>query len=136
MLKKITGFSLFELLIAIAIVSILFFIAYPSYENYFTNLRRNNVKNIMLNLAVKLEQYYSQHLTYSGASLTDLVIEQENYKSFYVITLKNLTDTEYIIQAQPIGNQKKKDIQCGVLTLNQDAKKTVDGKGDVQACWN
>lgn len=62
-----SGFTLIELMIAIAIVAILTAIALPSYRDYVV---RGNIPEATAGLAarqVQLEQYYQDNRTYAGA---------------------------------------------------------------------
>jgi type IV pilus assembly protein PilE len=64
------GFTLIELMIAVAIVSILAAVAYPSYVDY---IRRGQLPEGMTYLSdyrVKLEQYYQDHRGYGTAGGT------------------------------------------------------------------
>jgi len=66
-MKRICGFSLIELLVAVAIVSILAAVAIPGYRDYVT---RGKLAEAYTNLAsqrVKMEQYYQDLRTYTGA---------------------------------------------------------------------
>jgi type IV pilus assembly protein PilE len=66
-MKRIRGFSLIELLVAVAIVSILASIAIPGYRDY---VRRGKLAEAYTNLAsqrVKMEQFYQDARTYNNA---------------------------------------------------------------------
>ena len=69
-MKRIRGFSLIELLVAVAIVSILASIAIPGYRDY---VRRGKLAEAYTNLAsqrVKMEQFYQDTRTYNNACQT------------------------------------------------------------------
>jgi type IV pilus assembly protein PilE len=66
-MKRIFGFSLIELLVAVAIVSILAAVGIPSYRDY---VKRGKLAEAYTNLAsqrVKMEQFYQDTRTYNGA---------------------------------------------------------------------
>ncbi len=66
-MKRICGFSLIELLVAVAIVAILASIAIPGYRDYVT---RGKLAEAYTNLAsqrVKMEQFYQDTRTYNNA---------------------------------------------------------------------
>src|ERR1700731_140430 len=53
------GFSLIELMIVVAIASVLFAIAIPSYISYIRQSRRTEAKTALLDLAAREERYLS-----------------------------------------------------------------------------
>lgn len=60
------GFTLIEVMIAVAIVAILSMVAYPNYTDY---LRRGQVQEapaLLLAWRAKLEQYYQDNRTYAN----------------------------------------------------------------------
>ena len=63
------GFTLIELVIAMAIIGILASIAYPSYLDYITRARRQDGQTALLELANQMEQYYANNNTYQTATI-------------------------------------------------------------------
>ncbi|MES2832162.1 MAG: type IV pilin protein [Pseudomonadota bacterium] len=68
--SKSTGFTLIEVLIAVAIVGILSAIAYPSYSSYVQRGRLIEASNTLLALRTSMEQYYQDNRGYANASST------------------------------------------------------------------
>jgi type IV pilus assembly protein PilE len=62
-----SGFTLLELLIVIAIISILSAIALPSYSNYIKQGKIPEATSKLSTLRVQAEQYYQDNRTYVGA---------------------------------------------------------------------
>ncbi|RJG16625.1 type IV pilin protein [Massilia cavernae] len=62
------GFTLADLLVAVAIVGILASVAYPSYASYVTRSRRAEGKLALLDILQQQERHYSQHNTYVAFS--------------------------------------------------------------------
>jgi len=129
-----SGFSLIELLIVIAIIGILTGLTYPSYNHYLTTTRRNYATTALTDLAARLEQYYIQNNSYSGATLSSLGMSDIN-KNYYQLKIDQATDDQYTISANPKGKQAEYDSACGALILDQAGNKSITGRGTSQECW-
>ncbi|HGH6962084.1 TPA: type IV pilin protein, partial [Neisseria meningitidis] len=66
------GFTLLELMIAVAILGILTLITYPSYKTYIRRVRLSEVKSTLLMNAQNLERYYRQKGTFDNYDQTKL----------------------------------------------------------------
>lgn len=64
------GFTLIELMIAVAIIGILAAIAYPSYQDYVIRGKIPEATNTLSSARVKLEQYYQDNRSYGTTSAT------------------------------------------------------------------
>jgi len=63
--KKIQGFTLIEIMIAVAIVGILSAIAYPNYASYVQRGKLMEASTALLSLRTSMEQYYQDNRTYA-----------------------------------------------------------------------
>jgi type IV pilus assembly protein PilE len=136
--RRQSGFTLVELMIAVAIVAILAAIAYPSYQRYVARTHRNAATACMSHYAQFLERFYTANLTYDGADPGELPCTREdNLDRRYTIRIRanSLTARAYFIDARPIETQAAIDAQCGVLTLDQTGARTVSGTAGRDACW-
>lgn len=149
--RRSGGFSLIELMVVVAIVTILAVIAYPSYLEQTTKTRRGGGKSALLQIAVKQQQHYGNNKQYT-LNLTDLGYSantmyvngsgeffsaqgSDTYYSISVVTPSPVPNpvTTYTIQAVPLGAQQELDTDCGTLTLNQSRVRTAAGGG--ADCW-
>ncbi len=64
------GFTLIELMIAVAIVAILVAVALPSYRDYILRGQLSDARNLLSSSAARLEQFYQDNRNYgsSGAA--------------------------------------------------------------------
>ena len=112
--RKFKGFSLIELLIAVAIVGILAAIAYPSYVDQVRKSRRTEAQDLMMDIAQREERYYAQALTYTN----DLTVLNYSVASnlptengYYQVSVTSASATNYTIEATPQGDQANDLIQ-------------------------
>ena len=66
MKNKTGGFTLIELMITIAIISILAMIAYPSYQEQMRKNRRSDAIIALTNAAQKEERWFTENGRYTG----------------------------------------------------------------------
>lgn len=147
--KKILGFTLIELMIAVAIVGLLAAIAYPSYVNQVRKSRRADAKTLLLRAANRQERAYSTSSpnTYA-ANMTALGYSANQQPSgdtgkvadaWYLVSVVAATTacpitSCYVIQAVPQRDQIK-DTRCATMRIDSLGRKTVTGTGDVKDCW-
>ena len=129
--SKNLGFSLIELLIAVAIVGILAGVAYPSYTDYVKRSNRSEAQRELLRLANVEEQGFIDFRTYTN-DMTDLGMAADPYitdSGHYSIdaTLSN-SGRSFILTATAKGIQTG-DTGCTTLTINEIGTKTPT------ACW-
>ena len=123
------GFTLIELMIAVAIVAILAAIAYPAYTKYVQRgYRAEGI--VMLNDAVaRMERYYAQNNNYLVTNLKALGFASATPLSQtgkYQLSMA-ATATTYSFTAAPQGQQKQD--ACGSLAIDQAGSKTPTSSG-------
>ena len=67
--KSQRGFTLIELIIAIAIIGLLAGIAYPSYTESVNRAKRAQAQTAIVSLAQAMERYFTANNTYVGAAI-------------------------------------------------------------------
>lgn len=91
---KNKGFTLVELLVAIAIIAVLAVVAYPLYNNYVKKARLSEAHQALMDNAQALERHYANHGNFKKNSTQwlDLPITQTPY--FCIRMLGNPRGTE------------------------------------------
>lgn len=140
-MKKKRGFTLVELLIAVAIVGILAGIVYPSYKDSVNRSRRTEAMTELVRIANLQEQYYSDNRTYA-TDMTKLGLGADPYvteNGYYSIDAAAVTaiTSDYILTATAAGLQAGNDSTCTSFTLNYLGQKTAKkGSADnTNECW-
>ncbi|EED35040.1 methylation site containing protein [Luminiphilus syltensis NOR5-1B] len=119
-----SGFSLIELLIAVAIVGILAAVAIPSYRAQIQESRRSAGQTALLEAAQLAERQFTTTNAYTGTDISGVDVE------FYTLTLPTLTATTYTVSAAPTGPQATDP--CGTMTVTHTGARTA-GATD---CWD
>lgn len=120
MTKRSSGYTLVELMIVVAILSILAMLAIPAYRNYVTTARQGAARANIENLRIAVEDYRLDHLSTGYANLNGLVWEPSGSKTLEtanpgpnwkpdgdqdMYTYKVVsTATTYTITVTPIGH--------------------------------
>ncbi|MCL1038494.1 type IV pilin protein [Shewanella submarina] len=126
-LKFNTGFTLIELMIAVAIIGILASIALPSYQEHVQTSRRTDARDALINAAQTLERQYTSTNAYTGGTL----VKDTPFSSpggYYSVTATELTTGAYTLVSTAKPPQDK-DLTCKVMTI------THTGTKSPAACW-
>ncbi|MBW3926793.1 type IV pilin protein [Neisseria meningitidis] len=119
------GFTLLELMIAVAILGILTLITYPSYKTYIRRVRLSEVKSTLLMNAQTMERYYRQKGTFATYDKNKL--KQNEY---FKITLSEVSPDHFTLKATP--NPTTNEGETCIVTLNDGG--TLSAAGNGQSC--
>lgn len=131
---KQSGFTLIELMIVVAIIGILAAIAYPSYTAHVEQARRSEGQTALLDLANRMDHYFSENHHYTGATLAQLGVSANSSEGYYSLGIENISDNAFTVNAIPTGAQSADP--CGTLSLNQLGQRGFSGTAvTLNDCW-
>lgn len=130
---KNKGFTLVELMIVVAIVSILASIAVPAYNNYVLRGKLTEAMTELAGMRVKLEQYYQDYRNYGSASCGVAAPTAPAVKHFSYTCDLGATDQSYTATATGIAAQGTGNF---IYTIDQNNNKTTEISGGTPInCW-
>lgn len=138
-MKRASGITLIELLVAVAIVAILAAVAYPSYQQQVRRSNRAEGKIALEETAQALEKCFTRYLSYNSANCATAG-QFDDGGGFntpngrYRVTAV-LGSTSFTLQATPLASQLA-DARCMSLVLNETGQRTISGgSGTAAECW-
>lgn len=133
-----SGFTLIEVMIVVAVISILTAIALPSYSEYIRRGHRAEARAGLMQAAQWLERAATATGTYPLAAAFPAGLKDVPGKR-YDITLASADGRVYALTATPKGAQLGD--KCGAYTLTQAGVRGANGKVQTDAgfdgtCWS
>ena len=116
---NVSGMTLIELLIVVAIVGILAAIAGPAWNDQVIKSRRADARNTLLAAQIEQEQYRANNLTYATSmSAMGMGSFDSTSRDYYRVEVVSADATSFLITATPNGNQAN-DSTCNVFAVRQ-----------------
>jgi type IV pilus assembly protein PilE len=136
------GFTLIELMVAVAVVAILASIAYPLYVDQVVKARRSDGQSMLMELMNRQEQYYTNNNTFT-TDLTDLgygsasdVPSEEGWYDVSAAACGGGISDCVALTAEAQAAQENQDTECNDLTLDSLGNKGISGgSGTAADCW-
>jgi type IV pilus assembly protein PilE len=116
------GFTLIELMVALAIAGILAAVAYPAYTSHMQRARRADAISALTAVMQAQERFRSNSATYAS-TLSALNLNIASITPLYSVSLSGVGatpgfDVGYIATATPIaGGKQATDLTCKTLTV-------------------
>lgn len=153
--NKLRGFTLIDLMIAVAIVGILSALAFPSYMSSVRKSNRADAKAELMEIAQRLQRCYTAYARFDDPNDQDrcAVYEQLEEGAQKIVTrgrglyeIKLVDDgdadndaTTYLLEATPTaGLTQTKDDDCQKFQLAQNGIQTAFDKNNADStdkCW-
>jgi len=141
-----SGFTLIELMIVVAIVSLLAAIGYPNYTAYVERGKRAEGRGLLVEAANRLERYYSDCNRYPAtlattganncATNTVVVPATTSENNYYTLAISGVTGTMQVFTLTVTPAGVWTDSNCGNLTLTNAGVRGRTGSGKTaQECW-
>jgi len=130
-LRKRSGFTLIELMVALTVVALLAAVAYPAYQDQMRKGRRAAAQAFLMDIASRQQQYLLDARTFAigdGAIAALSLTVPSEVSPFYTVTVTPAVATvppTYQIVATPIASSAQSP--DGVLAINQDGNRTRAG---------
>ena len=140
------GFSLLELMMALAIFSIISTIGFGTYQQYLYKSRRTDGQTSLISLQLAQEQYRSNCLQYATTLASNSSCNADGHYTlsasaispnhYYQLSIQSATSTNYILTATAIGIQIG-DSNCQTLSIDQSGNKSAKtSTGQIATdCW-
>ncbi|MBA4741304.1 MAG: type IV pilin protein [Azoarcus sp.] len=129
------GFTLIELMIAVAIVGILIAVAFPSYQTYVAKSYRGKALACVVEHAQFMERFYTSNMTYVGAAPNLGCTTENDLNTRYTLAVNIVDQRNYSVTATPLGHQAKLEGRCGTLSIDQAGQRGASGSAGVAGCW-
>jgi type IV pilus assembly protein PilE len=162
--QRLSGFTLIEVMIVVAIIGILAAVAVPSYTSYIARAHRANARTQLLQAAQFMQRYYAANDSYAtdrsagsvlgSVTATPPVGMPENLRkspadgtTLYqlntaITTAGNYTATvgvsDYTLTMAPISGRSAASDACGMFTITSTGVKGIsggDGTKTRDECW-
>lgn len=146
-----SGFTLVELLITVAIASILVSIALPSYSEYIVRANRSTAQVQLMQAAQFMQRFYMANDSYRVDRAANLIATQipgelqrspSEGKALYTLTILDvLNGAGFSLQMIPVAGGRMEEDKCGTLTLNGTGARGVLIRGEagdaslMGMCW-
>ena len=139
--RRSAGFSLTELLVALAIVAMLSMVALPSFMSSVRKSKRTDALTALTKASTGLERFFGANSTYTtDASAVGLIVDSgvaysddRNYTMTIAAGATGIASS-YIVTATAVaGTMQADDTGCTVLTVDSLGRRTPNPA--TSTCW-
>lgn len=131
MSHRLRGFTLIELMIAVAIVAILAAVAYPSYQDHIRKSRRAEAQAFLLSVAGRQQQFLVDTRSFTASLAAIGIPTPPNVAVAYTIAASAPAGNPPTFTLTATPNSRQAGEKCGTLGIDQNGTKTAA----VSGCW-
>ena len=141
---QVRGFTLIEVMVAVACIAILAAVAMPNYSEHVRKARRTDAKNAVLELAGRQARFYSINNRYAkvatelGYAALPASVQGPGGSHYELSVGFDSSGKTYTAKATPTGAQTK-DLKCYTYLLTHTgAQSNVDAADNAlssASCW-
>lgn len=137
--EKMRGMTLIELMIVVAVLGIMVVIGYPSYQEQVRKSRRTEGIAGLLELADRMERFYSDRDTYAGATLgtgAGNIFPATTDGGHYTLNIDSQDNVAFTVRATPTTKGNQNQDKCSVFILDSLGNRTLSGNSiALEQCW-
>jgi type IV pilus assembly protein PilE len=124
--RRMAGFTLVEMMCALAVIGILSSIAYPAYQSVMHRTRRADALVSLMKVQMAQERYRADHTSYG--SLDDIRVAATSLSGYYTLTMASASESGYEVRASATRSQAS-DAGCRHMKLLVDGGNIVHASG-------
>lgn len=141
-MRRLSGFTLIELIIVVGVVAILGAMVLPSYLEYITRGKIAEATAHLADMRVKLEQFFQDNRTYVDACTSTSSAPLPTGTRYFTFTCPTLSATAFTVTATGVAGQgmggfvytvNQSNVQATTITASSAAA-TAGWTGNA-ACW-
>jgi type IV pilus assembly protein PilE len=138
-MRAISGFTLIEVMIVVAIIAVLAAIALPNYSDYIKRGKIIEATTALSDMRTRMEQYFLDNRSYKngGACGINPAVVEAAVQSFQITCVADVPANGYTVTAD--GGPPAKGMTGFVYTIDSTNTKTTTGTGTWGAssatCW-
>jgi type IV pilus assembly protein PilE len=138
-MRREHGFTLIELMMAVAIIGILIAIAYPNYMEYLARGKRAEAKAALMEGAQRLERYFAVQGTYLDAAnnlaaVFPTQVGEAGRPHYTIAASGNPSATRFVLRATRAGSMQADE--CGDFQISHTGAQTLaNNTRTVAQCW-
>jgi type IV pilus assembly protein PilE len=124
------GFTLIELMIAIAILALLISVALPGYQDFAREARRSDARHLLYMNASRLQRCFTLEGIYNGSCVTRPVSDEGHY-----LLNSTIGATSFTLTAVPAADSAQtEDLECTSFVVTNTGFRTATGT-TADDCW-